>query len=89
MDRADTPAGGYLVAEPEKALADKLLFTGGPLPATVQGFVEYLEDDLRIDPEGLGRLQPERLQMIATAAGSRRLRLLAAAVRSILGPSGS
>jgi hypothetical protein len=45
----------------------------------------YLLDSLRIDPEGLGKLNPETISLIADQYRSRKLRLLSGLVRRLLG----
>ncbi|SPD72977.1 conserved hypothetical protein [uncultured Desulfobacterium sp.] len=62
-----------MVASPEKALADKVWtdkrFTG----LRISDYDAYLCDDLRIDPDGLTRLDHKRLQAIATVYNSPKI----------------
>ena len=50
---------GFLIASPEKALCDKLLFTRNLNIRTVQALKELLFDDLRMDEDLLGGFDPE------------------------------
>ncbi len=63
----------FLIASPEKALADKVWadkrFNGRP----VSDFEAYLSDDLRIDPETLAVLDRSRLQSIARSYDSAKI----------------
>jgi len=63
----------FLVASPEKALADKVWtdkqFTGLPL----SDYDAYFTDDLRIDQKSLSRFDCSRLQAIATAYDSAKI----------------
>lgn len=66
----------FLIASPEKALADKVWadkrFDGIRLGA----YGPYLLDDLRLDPAQLAVLDSERLEAIARAYDSRKLHRL-------------
>lgn len=72
----------YLMATPEKALADTLLVSRNRVPTSKSGLHRYLADELRIEPEALGQLDPERLAAVATLTGSRLVRVLAEIVRA-------
>lgn len=50
---------GFLIASPEKALCDKLLFTRNLNIRTVHALKELLFDDLRVDEDLLGGFNPE------------------------------
>jgi hypothetical protein len=59
---------GYLMASPEKALCDKLLFTRNLNVRTVRGMRELLFDDLRVDEDSLVRFDPEVIRACMAAA---------------------
>lgn len=69
--------GPFLAATPEKALADKVWTDKRFYPGRLGDFDAYLFDDLRVDPERLGALAPERLNAVARAYGSKKVTLLA------------
>lgn len=75
--------GSFLIAGPEKALADRVRTDRGSGVDTIGAMERHLLNDLRIDPAGLAGLDTERLGRIAAAYGSRKLRLLATVVRSL------
>jgi hypothetical protein len=58
---------GYLMASPEKALCDKLLFTRNLNVRTVRGIRELLFDDLRVDEDSLDRFDPEVIRACMAA----------------------
>jgi len=75
----------YLIAAPEKALADKLkLYRGGPVK-NQRELAAYLVDDLRIDGDSLSELDHELMMKIATAYRSRKVQRCAALLKSIQG----
>jgi hypothetical protein len=63
----------YLIAIPEKALADRVWadkrFSGG----TREDYAAYLELDLRVDPEHMAGLSLERLGEVASAYRSAKI----------------
>ncbi len=63
----------FLVASPEKALADKVWTDKRFSGLHVSDYDAYLSDDLRIDREALSRLDHSRLQVIATAYDSAKI----------------
>ena len=67
----------FLIATPEKALADKVCREKGPAVRGVKEFETYLLENLRIAPGELLRLDHERLNEIARHYRSRKIRLLA------------
>ena len=90
VDLVQIADGAFLLATGEKALADRIRDDRGSGIATASGMERYLLADLRIDPAGLGSLDAGRLDAIATAYRSRKVRLLAAVVRSLQeGPEGN
>jgi hypothetical protein len=84
MDRVDTGDGrAFLMATPEKALADKLYDARGTGIRTQKELIEYLEESLRIDPEALRELEPNKLDEVARGYKSHKIRLLKILVRRI------
>jgi predicted transcriptional regulator of viral defense system len=77
MDRVDIGDGrAFLMATPEKALADKLYDARGTGIKTQKELTEYLEESLRVDPEALGELGPNNLDEVARGYRSHKIRLL-------------
>lgn len=86
IDQIELDGGrSFLIAIPEKALADKIQADRGTAIRTQAEMRTYLLDSLRIDPEGLGKLNPETISLIADQYRSRRLRLLSGLVRRLVG----
>jgi hypothetical protein len=82
IDRVEIEAGrSFLIATPEKALADKIQADRGTAIRTQVEMRAYLLDSMRIDPEGLERLSSETILLIADRYRSRKLRLLGAMLR--------
>ncbi len=75
----------FLIAIPEKALADKIQADRGTAIRTQTEMRTYLLDSLRIDPEGLGKLNPETISLIADQYRSRKLHLLSGLLRRLDG----
>ena len=84
MDRVEIGDGrGFLMATPEKALADKVQDSRGSGIGNQRELHAYLEDNLRIDPAGLAGLNPTALEEIASRYRSRRIRLLGNLVKRL------
>ncbi|HKL25829.1 MAG TPA: hypothetical protein VJ910_06340 [Desulfuromonadales bacterium] len=66
----------YLMASPEKALADKFRNDRGLHIRTRKACLNYLESSLRIEPGDLATLDVALLDKIATAYESKRIHLL-------------
>lgn len=82
MDRVESSRGiAFLIATPEKALADKVIAERGIGVMDTAAMREYLFGSLRIPAQELGRLLPGSLEEFARAYGSQRLRVLANVVR--------
>jgi predicted transcriptional regulator of viral defense system len=82
MDRVDIERGrSFLMATPEKALADKIVEDRGTGIRTQEEMRSYLLDHLRIDPEGLRKLESDRLAAFAERYRSRKIQKLAEVVR--------
>lgn len=78
VDRVDGEVGRpFLIATPEKALADKIQLDRGTAIRTQAEMRTYLQQSLRIEPEILLKLKKETIMLIADRYGSRKLRLLA------------
>ena len=78
MDQVELDDGrSFLIAIPEKALADRIVADRGAGISTQKELHEYLLADLRIDPANLRGLDPTRLTEIAQHYRSRRVKLLA------------
>ncbi len=66
----------FLMAIPEKALADKIQDDRGTGIRSQAEMRKYLMQNLRIDSESLEKLRTETLAILAERYGSRKLRLL-------------
>ncbi len=78
MDRVEMDDGrSFLIAIPEKALADRIVADRGAGISTQKDLHDYLLAGLRIDSAGLRNLDPARLLEIAQLYRSRRVKLLA------------
>jgi len=76
----------FLIAAPEKALADKIVSVrGGPI-ASVAEMRRFLEEDLRIDAGALGSLSAERIDEFAGRYRSLKLRRLSGLLRRLQRP---
>lgn len=82
VELVEIEGGRFLLAAPEKALADRVRTDRGSGVDTIITMERYLLEDLRVDPTALALLDASRLELIAGAYGSRKLRLLHAVVRS-------
>jgi hypothetical protein len=88
MDRVELADGrSFLLAIPEKALADRIVAERGARISSQKGLHDFLLTSLRIDPAGLRDLDPGRLVEISRHYRSRRVKLLADLVTR-LGKSG-
>ena len=84
MDRIELDDGrSFLMAIPEKALADLLVSDRGTGISTQKELHDYLIDDLRVDPADLRVLDPVRLEEIARLYRSRRVKLLTQLVKRL------
>ena len=84
MDRVEISDGrGFLMATPEKALADKLYDSRGIGIQTQKELSVYLEDNLRVDRTVLRELKPTDLDVIARRYRSKKVRLLSDLIRRI------
>ncbi len=90
IDRVEiSGGGGALMATPEKALADKVRDDRGTGVDSIKRMLAYLMDDLRADEEGLKGLDSTKIDLIGESYRSRRIRLLAGAVRLLQARGGT
>jgi predicted transcriptional regulator of viral defense system len=73
----------FLIASPEKALADKIVAVRGTRIASVVEMSRFLEEDLRIDSGTLRSFSAERIDEFALHYRSLKLRNLAGLVRRL------
>lgn len=73
----------FLIAIPEKALADRVAAERGAAITSQKELHEYLLTGLRVDESSLKGLDPDRLEEISLRYRSRRVKLLADLVRRI------
>jgi hypothetical protein len=76
-----SPDKSYLMATPEKALADKVRSDRGNGIKTAADMRTYLLDSLRVDPEALADLNADEIDLFARRYRSRKVRHLASVVR--------
>lgn len=78
MDRVEFDGGrAFLIATPEKALADRIVADKGAGISSQKELHGYLQENLRVDPAGLCGLSSAKLTEIAESYRSRRIKLLA------------
>lgn len=65
-------ASSYMIATPEKALVDTILFTP-KVPNSLVGFVQFLEEDMRFDMDVLHDMNVPLLHAIAEVAPKRNI----------------
>ena len=87
IDRVEnTDKTGFLMASPEKALCDKLVFTRNLNIASQRALRELLFDDLRLDEESIPRFDPKVIEAcIMPGMKERMLRALLELVHSMKG----
>jgi hypothetical protein len=74
----------FLIASPEKALCDKILFTRNLDAGTAGAMRTFLEDDLRIDLDALAEMNPEPVrQCLAAGHKARQLEALCKVLESL------
>jgi predicted transcriptional regulator of viral defense system len=84
MDRIEIGDGrAFLMATPEKALADKIYEDRGTGLRTQKELKDYLERGLRIDLAALGQMNPASVEAIADRYRSHKVRALARIVRRL------
>lgn len=77
------PDQAFLMASPEKALADKVVAARGARNASVAEMGRFLEEDLRIDRRALQSLTVRMINEFAARYRSAKLRTLAALMRRL------
>jgi hypothetical protein len=77
----------FLLASPEKALADKVWDDKRFSGATVAAYEDYLAHDLRVDIERLRLLDGERLEAVCVAYSSRKIDRLIRYVNTLREPA--
>jgi len=85
MDRVEGGDVAFLIAVPERALADKIRDDRGHALRNESDVARYLFDDLRIDREAFARLDSGFLATIAAAAGSRKIAICVHLLRRVKG----
>ena len=84
MQRVELADGSaFLLAAPEKSLADKLYCERGLQLNSQKECLEYVVDSLRIDNRSLQKMDVALLEKLAAAYRSRRVKLLAGGVRRL------
>lgn len=84
MDRIELDNGrAFLMATPEKALADKVHADRGMEILTQKALSSYLAENLRIDPSALRDLRPADIDTIARRYRSKKITLLNDLLRRI------
>jgi hypothetical protein len=90
VDRVQIEGGrAFLMAVPEKALADKIQDDRGTGIRTQDDMRKYLTQNLRIDVESLEKLKANTLAVLAEQYGSRKLQLLHKVVARLQKSGGS
>lgn len=83
LDRREAGDVAFLIATPERALADKLRNDRGHDLRTREDVARYLFDNLRIDRADFERLEPTRLEELAGGLRSRKVALAARLLRDL------
>jgi len=84
MDRVELDDGrSFLIAIPEKALADRIVAERGTGISTQKELHEHLLNNLRIDPDNLRKLDHSRIAEIASSYNSRKIKLLADLIKRL------
>ena len=73
----------FLIASPEKALADKIVSVRGARIASIGDMGRFLEEDLRIDAGALRSMSAEKIEELAGRYRSLRLRRLSGYLRRL------
>jgi len=83
MDRIAEGNVAFLIAVPERALADKIRDDRGHPLRTQADAGRYLFDDLRIDRDGFERMDPNLLDALAHELRSRRIAICTRFLRKL------
>jgi predicted transcriptional regulator of viral defense system len=83
IDRREEGEVAFLIATPERALADKIRDERGAGQRTRADMARYLLEDLRIDRAGFEQMDPSHLDELAAALRSRKVALAAGLLRDL------
>ncbi len=83
MDRVEQDDVAFLIAVPEKALADKVRDDRGYPLRSLANAAEYLFDNLRIERSDFLQMSPDFFAEMADAARSRKIELCARLLRNM------
>lgn len=84
MTRIETEQDrAFLMAAPDKALADKIVLARGIPIESQKEMLSFLTADLRLDPDFIRDLDPQRISDFADSFRSRKLRLLSSLARRL------
>ncbi len=83
MDRVEEDDVAFLIATPERALADKVRDDRRHALSNREDVARYLFDDLRIDEAGFRHLKPNQLEKLASALRSRKVARCASLLRHL------
>lgn len=83
MDRVEEGDVAFLIATPERALADKVRDDRGHALSNREEAARYLFDDLRIDEAGFLQLKPAHLEKLAAALRSRKVAVCSSLLRHL------
>jgi predicted transcriptional regulator of viral defense system len=83
IDRAGSADDHFLIAVPERALADRLRDDRGSGSRTLKGMREYLFENLRLDEALARELNADFMEDLAEAFQSRKVRICAEVIRKL------
>jgi hypothetical protein len=83
MDRVEKSDLAFLIATPERALADKVRDDRGHALSNQQDAARYLFEDLRIDTADFEQLDPNHLETLAEGLRSRKISICARLLRKL------
>jgi predicted transcriptional regulator of viral defense system len=83
MDRIEEGDVAFLIATPERALADKVRDDRGNALSNRRQAARYLFEDLRFDESAFRQLEPNRLDDLAAALRSRKVATCASLLRRL------
>jgi hypothetical protein len=83
MDRVEEDDVAFLIATPERALADKVRDDRGHALSNREDAARYLFEDLRIDEAGFRQLEPTHLEELAAALRSRKVAVCSSLLRRL------
>ena len=83
FDRYQDDAGSFLIATPERALADKIRDSRGAPITTLRQMKEYLFEDLRVALEDLSKMNPEKMRELAQKLNSKKIAICARTIEVV------